>query len=112
MAIISNTDVYDSMIEHGATKREAACAALGSTAGMFAVDKYLGLGEMFFDDEKAAARRLYRQSLKESLDKDVKPVIGRLGSETSVNRESKNNLLNIFNTAKKSASNFVKDYHY
>ena len=112
MAIISNTDVYDSMIEHGATKREAACAALGSTAGMFAVDKYLGLGEMFFDDEKAAARRLYRQSLKESLDKDVKPVIGRLGSETSINRESKNNLLNIFNTAKKSASNFVKDYHY
>jgi len=28
--------------------------ALGSMVGMFSVDKYLGLGEMFFDDELAA----------------------------------------------------------
>ena len=34
MALISNTDVYDSMIEHGATKQEAATIALGSMAGM------------------------------------------------------------------------------
>jgi hypothetical protein len=51
MAIISNTDVYESALEHGATKKEAAGVALGSTLGMFAVDKYLGLGEMFFNDK-------------------------------------------------------------
>jgi hypothetical protein len=48
MALISNTDVYESALEHGADKKEAAALALGSTAGMFTVDKWLGLGEMFF----------------------------------------------------------------
>ena len=55
MAIISNTDVYESALEHGASKKEAAMLALGSTVGMFSVDKYLGLGEMFFDDPDAAS---------------------------------------------------------
>jgi hypothetical protein len=49
MAIISNTDVYQDALDHGASKREAAMLALGSTVGMFSVDKYLGLGEMFYD---------------------------------------------------------------
>ena len=44
MAIISNTDVYKSVLEKGGTPREAAAIALGSTIGMFCVDKYLGLG--------------------------------------------------------------------
>lgn len=50
MALVSNTDVYQSMLEHGLTKREAMAVTLGSTFGMFAVDKYLHLGETFFDD--------------------------------------------------------------
>jgi hypothetical protein len=49
MAIISNGDVYQDALDHGASKREAAMLALGSTVGMFSVDKYLGLGEMFYD---------------------------------------------------------------
>jgi len=112
MALISNTDVYDSMIEHGATKTEAAIVSLGSMAGMFAVDKYLGLGEMFFDDEEAAARRMYRKSLTESLEKDVAPSIGRLGTAPEIERDSKNTLLNLFNKGKESASKFIKDYRY
>ena len=40
MALVSNTDVYSSMLEAGATKKEAAAVALGSTLGMFSVDKY------------------------------------------------------------------------
>jgi hypothetical protein len=48
MAIISNTDVYQDALRRGASKEEAAALALGSTAGMFSVDKWLGLGEMFF----------------------------------------------------------------
>ena len=112
MAMISNTDVFQDAIEHGATKTEAAMLSLGSMAGMFAVDKYLGLGEMFFDDEEAAARRLYRQSLRESLSNDVKPVIDRLGSVPTVERESRNTLLNLFNKGKESAAKFIKDYKY
>lgn len=47
MAIISNSDVYNDAIQQGATKQEAAAIALGSTLGMFAVDKYAHLGEIF-----------------------------------------------------------------
>jgi hypothetical protein len=49
MAIISNGDVYTDALEHGTSKREAAMLALGSTVGMFSVDKYFGLGEIFYD---------------------------------------------------------------
>ena len=112
MSLISNTDVYDSMIEHGATKTEAAAVALGSMTGMFLVDKYAGLGEMFFDDEEAAARRMYRKSLTQSLEKDVAPSIARLGSAPEVQRESKNALLNLFNSGKESARKFIRDYRY
>jgi hypothetical protein len=48
MALISNTDVYESILEKGGTPFEAAAIALGSIIGMYSVDKYLGLGEMFF----------------------------------------------------------------
>lgn len=50
MALVSNPDVYTTMQEHGCTKRESALVTFGSTLAMFGVDKYLGLGEMFFDD--------------------------------------------------------------
>lgn len=49
MALVSNTDVYQSMLDAGATPREAAAVALGSTLGMYTVDR-LGIGEMFFDE--------------------------------------------------------------
>ena len=58
MALISNTDVYDSILEKGGTPEEAAALAFGSTLGMYGVDRYLGLGEMFL--EKDPARRMYR----------------------------------------------------
>jgi hypothetical protein len=50
MALVSNTDVYQSMLEAGASKSDAAAVTLGSTLGMFAIDKYAHLGELFFDD--------------------------------------------------------------
>lgn len=53
MAVISNTDVYDSVLQKGGTPFEAAAIALGSTLGMYAVDKWAGLGEMFFQNEPA-----------------------------------------------------------
>ena len=68
MALISNTDVYESAIEHGASKKEAAAMALGSTLGMFRVDK-TGLGEMFFDDPDAIAKRTFKRLLREESDR-------------------------------------------
>lgn len=67
MALVSNTDVYQSMLEAGASRKEAATVALGSTIGMFSVDRFLGLGELFFDDLTADYERQIRRTLnKES----------------------------------------------
>lgn len=109
MALISNTDVYQSALEHGTTKQEAAMVSLGSTVGMFLVDKYLGLGEMFFDDELAKQKRLYRKLLKEHYDKDVAPVINNLAQ--SPKAETKEGLLNFFKVGKQKTMEFLKDYH-
>ncbi len=110
MSMISNTDVYDSMIEHGATKQEAAMVALGSMAGMFGIDKYLGLGEMFFDDVQAQQRRLYRKILKDHYDNDVAPVVNALVSSTE-KVEEKKGLMNFFKLGKEKTMEFLRDYH-
>lgn len=110
MSMISNTDVYESAIEHGATKQEAALVALGSMAGMFYVDKYLGLGEMFFDDEQAAARRAYRKLLKDHYDQDVAPVISSLAAKAE-KEEEKKGLMQFFKLGKDKTIEFLKDYH-
>ena len=69
MAAISNTDVYQSMLDHGASKREASLVALMSSVGMFGVDKYAHLGEMFFDETKGEVLRGIRASMKQSTDR-------------------------------------------
>jgi len=99
MALVSNTDVYESMLEHGATKMEAAAVALGSTLGMYFVDK-TGLGEMFFDDTpELAAQKAFRKSLKESVEKDVTPIMERMAQKAGIStikeEASKKNLLNL-----------------
>ena len=67
MSLISNQDVYADMINRGATKQEAALVAAGSIIGMFSVDKYLGLGNMFFDDESKALLRESRQVIRKEM---------------------------------------------
>lgn len=111
MSMISNTDVYDSAIEHGATQQEAAMVALGSMIGMFSVDKYLGLGEMFFDDELAAQRRQYRKLLKDHYDNDVAPIIESLGTKPTIETNVKKGLLDYFKLGKEKTSDFLKNYH-
>lgn len=79
MALVSNTDVYQSMLEAGASRKEAATVALGSTIGMFSVDRFLGLGELFFDDLTADYERQLRRTLtkeaKSWYDKTIKQTI-------------------------------------
>lgn len=67
MSLISNTDVYSDMLERGATKKEAAWVALGSAAGMYGVDRYLHLGEVFYDDLTAESIKQGRQAVKKEL---------------------------------------------
>lgn len=80
MAIISNGDVYQDALDHGTSKREAAMLALGSTVGMFSVDKYLGLGEIFYDPAQKAERAVFRNTLLDETGKLTK----QLGEGVSV----------------------------
>lgn len=75
MAIVSNTDVYQSMLEHGASKRDAAAVAFGSTLGMFAVDRYLGLGELFFDELRNDTRLALRGAFRNEADRVASELI-------------------------------------
>ena len=79
MALVSNTDVYSSMLESGASRKEAAAVALGSTIGMFGVDKYLHLGELFFDDLTAdyerQVRRTFTKEAKNWYDNVIKQTV-------------------------------------
>lgn len=87
MAIISNTDVYDSALEHGATRTEAAALALGTTLMMFGVDK-TGLGELFFDDAAVDAKQMraaFRNRLKTDAADAVKFVKDSYVAEQGLN---------------------------
>lgn len=67
MAIVSNSDVYGDALQHGASKQDAAAIALGSTLGMYAVDKYAHLGELFFDDATENSVKAARNAIKNEL---------------------------------------------
>lgn len=64
MAIVSNSDLYNEMRNMGLTNSEAAAISLGSTLGMFGLNKYTGLGEIFFDDATDDSVKLARQAIK------------------------------------------------
>ena len=67
MAIVSNSDLYNEMRNMGLTNSEAAAISLGSTLGMFGLNKYTGLGEIFFDDATDDSVKLARKAIKDEM---------------------------------------------
>ena len=113
MAIISNTDVYQSMLDHGASKRDAAAVAFGSTLGMFAVDRYLGLGELFFDELRNDARIAFRNAVKKESKAVAESLVGT-GAEAIANPAAKQTALRKYiqkgiNLGKNVAGKFADD---
>lgn len=86
MAIVSNTDVYEDLVNNNVDKNTAAKVAMFSAAGMFGVDRYLHLGEIFFDDLADNTPALLRQSIKQAA-KDATPTIE--GIATQANSKAK-----------------------
>lgn len=74
MALISNAEMYDEFIEAGASQAEAAAAAWAASAGMFAVDSYLGLDKLFLDNFEANVISGTRRSIRNSA-KELRPII-------------------------------------
>ena len=109
MAMISNTDVYETVLEKGGTPFEAASIALGSMIGMFSVDKYLGLGEMFFND--GPARKAIRDSAKKSVS-DLMDAAGFKEGETQTKKGIIGLIQSGINSGKKAVQNYrgaIKD---
>lgn len=103
MAIISNTDVYDQVLQKNGTPFEAAAIALGSIIGMYSVDKFLGLGEMFFQNEPA--RVAVRQAARNSVDEMVTSLGVNQVSNTS-KQGIINNITKGISLGKKIINNF------
>ena len=112
MAIVSNSDLYSEMRNQGLTNREAAAVSLGSTLGMFGLNKYTGLGEIFFDDATDDAVKLARKAIKE----EMKDALQMFKSIKQSNLPEPNKYLSYIKTAADKAqkvfSNFQEDLKY
>ncbi len=112
MAIVSNSDLYNEMRNQGLTNREAAAVSLGSTLGMFGLNKYTGLGEIFFDDATDDAVKLARKAIKE----EMKDALQMFKSIKKSNLPEPNKYLSYIKTAADKAqkvfSNFQEDLKY
>lgn len=104
MAIVSNTDVYESVLQKGGTPFEAASIALGSMIGMFTVDKYLGLGEMFFNDEPA------RRAIRDAAIKNAEELMSTAGFKQA-QTETKKGIVGLVQRGIDVGRRAVNDYH-
>lgn len=105
MAIISNTDVYEDVLQHGGTKKEAAAMALGSMIGMYSVDKFLGLGELFFDD--VDEQRIFRNATIKEADNVMTTIGGTLVEEAE---ETTKGLAKWIKRGVDSGKKIIRDY--
>ena len=114
MAIISNSDVYNDAIQQGATKQEAAAIALGSTLGMFAVDKYAHLGEIFFDDATEDSVKAARKAIKKELvgEGNIRDTLTKgIINNPEIQQNSAKKYLNIINNSANKIKNLFNQFN-
>ena len=91
MALISNSEMYDEFIEAGASQAEASAAAWAASAGMFAVDSYLGLDKLFLDNFEANMISGTKRSIRNTA-KELRPIIANTAKDpklTTIQRLNK-----------------------
>lgn len=112
MAIVSNSDLYNEMRNMGLTNSEAAAISLGSTLGMFGLNKYTGLGEIFFDDATDDSVKLARKAIKAEM-KSAKEMFKKIKDS---DLPQSNKMLKFIQTAsektKKVFDQFGEDLKY
>lgn len=112
MSIISNSDVFSDALEHGASRGEAAAVALGSTLGMFILDKKLGLGELFFDDATEESLKAARSVVKKEL-QELRPMFENIRKSNIPETQKLLKQIKLASEAsKKVLSNFSEDLKY
>lgn len=103
MAVLSGLDSFESAIEQGADRAEAAAVAWGTVAGMYAVDR-TGIGEIFFPELKGD-RETYQKAIK-SVGAEITKGFETVAKQ-DIPRKAK--LSKFFDWSKKKSSTFWTD---
>lgn len=103
MAVLSGLDSFESAIEQGADRVEAAAVAWGTVAGMYAVDR-TGIGEIFFPELKGD-RETYQKAIK-SVGTEITKGFETVAKQ-DIPRKAK--LAKVFDWSKKKSSKFWTD---
>lgn len=112
MAIVSNSDLYNEMRNIGLTNSEAAAISLGSTLGMFGLNKYTGLGEIFFDDATDDSVKLARKAIKAEM-KNAEEMFKRIkGSDMPQPNKMLKFIQTASETTRKVFDKFGEDLKY
>lgn len=104
MATMAGIESFESAIEQGADRVEAAAVAWGSIAGMFVWDR-TGIGEIFFPELKG--EQMAYQKAVDSVAKEITKGFGQV-AEVAAQEGRKKGLAKVFNWAKNKSSNFWK----
>jgi len=102
MSLVSNYDVYNTMLEKGATNQEAALVSAASTIGMFGVDKWLGLDKLFFEEITPGSAKAVRQIANN----EIKEASSKLFN--NIAKEGKKDVKELFKTGLNLGKTVVK----
>lgn len=108
MALVSNEPVYEEMLNHGASKRDAALVSFASSVGMFGVDKWAHLGEIFFDELKNESKIAFRNTVKDQIEKSMDSLT-EIIKNPEVKKKTKNLIMRGMDIGKKAVNKFNDD---
>lgn len=111
MALVSNTDVYQSALENGASAREAASLAAGATLGMYTVDR-LGIGEMFFDELAKQSAREINTAIMANKDEWIRTFLKQARESIGDANKFKQLIINSRNKVAKLLGDYKDDIKY
>ena len=111
MALVSNTDVYQSALENGASAREAASLAAGATLGMYTVDR-LGIGEMFFDELAEQSAREINTAIMANKDEWIRTFLKQVRESIGDANKFKQLIIDSRNKVAKLLGDYKDDIKY
>lgn len=111
MALVSNTDVYQSALDNGASAREAASLAAGATLGMYTVDR-LGIGEMFFDELAKQSAREINTAIMANKDEWIRTFLKQARESIGNANKFKQLIINSRNKVAKLLGDYKDDIKY
>lgn len=99
MALVSGANTFETALEAGATKAEAAALSWGTIAGLYAVDR-IGIGEWMFDELTPDAKMIQNTA------KQLADQAGKIYRTSEKNIPTKPFLYRLFDKTRKAGNSF------